>query len=123
MAGESLEVDAGIDAATTADFSRHGGAAAVLDQPAMRAAFNQAIGAAVGRFAASEEGRPVVADATRHLDPTDPSPGMRVAEYTRGLASDPHLGEAISGAALASLLHNQPPDLAPILRGRAELVA
>lgn len=119
MSGESAEVDAGIEAATRADFSRHGSAPSVLDQPAMCAAFNRAVGAAVGRFAAGDEGRAVVAQATSHLDATNPTPAARVAEYTRALASDSYTGEAVAGAALASLLHNQPPDLTPTLRNRA----
>jgi hypothetical protein len=123
MSGESSEVDAAIEAAGLADFSRHAGVTAVLEQPAMREAFNHAVGAAVGRFAAGDEGRSIVAEATRYLDSTDPAPSQRVAEYTRVLASDAYLGDAVAGAALASLLHNQPPDLAPILRRRSALAA
>jgi hypothetical protein len=115
MAGESPAVDAAIEAASTADFSRHAGVSAVLGATAMRGAFNQAVGAAVGRFAAGEEGRRAVVDATRHLDESDPSESQRVGEYTRALAADTRLGGAVAGAALASLLHNQSPDLAPIL--------
>jgi hypothetical protein len=115
MAGESAEVDAGLEAAGTADFSRHAGVSAVLGDTAMRSAFNQAVGAAVGRFAAGDEGRHAVAEATRHLDGSAPSESQRVGEYTRALAADTRLGGAVAGAALASLLHNQSPDLAPIL--------
>jgi hypothetical protein len=115
MAGESPEVDAAIEAAGIADFSRHAGVSAVLGPSAMRGAFNQAVGAAVGRFAAGDEGRRAVVEATRHLDGSDPSESQRVGEYTRALAADTRLGGAVAGAALASLLHNQPPDLAPIL--------
>jgi hypothetical protein len=115
MAGESPEVDAAIAAAGTADFSRHAGVTAVLGEPAMRGVFNQVVGAAVGRFAAGDAGRRVVAEATRHLDPSRPADPQRVAEYTRVLAGDTRVGGAVAGAALASLLHNQTPDLAPIL--------
>lgn len=123
MSGESPEVDAAMEAAGTADFSRHGGAGTVLDHPAMRVAFNRAIGGAVGRFAASEDGRQVVADATRHLDAGNPTAAARVTEYTRVLASDTGLGGAVAGAALASLLHDQPPDLGLILRSRSRVGA
>jgi hypothetical protein len=119
MVGESPEVDAAVDAAGTADFSRHGSAAAVLEQPAMRAAFNQAVGASIGRFAATDEGRQAVADSTTYLDAAGADHPTRVAEYTRTLADDPRAGAAVAGAALASLLHNQAPDLTPILRNRA----
>jgi hypothetical protein len=117
--GESREVDAAMEAADGADFSRHGSAACVLEQPAMRAAFNQAVGASIGRFATTEEGRLVVAESTMHLDAARVDPAMRVAEYTRVLAEDPRAGNAVAGAALASLLHNHLPDLTPILRNRA----
>jgi hypothetical protein len=60
----------------------------------------------------------VVAEATAHLDATGADPAVRVAEYTRAIAEDPRTGNAVAGAALASLLHNQSPDLAPILRHR-----
>jgi hypothetical protein len=119
MFGESPEVDAAIHAAGEADFSRHGTAAGVLRQPAMRAAFNQAVGGCVGRFATTDEGRIVVAESTAHLDAAGADPAVRVAEFTRALAEDPRTGNAVAGAALASLLHNQSPDLAPILRNRA----
>lgn len=118
MSGESPEVDAAMAAAAAADFSRRGGAAEVLDQPAMQAAFNRVVGGAVGRFAAGAEGRSIVAAATRHLDAGDPAPADRVAEYTAALAADPHLGDAVAGASLASLLHNQAPDLGSILGTR-----
>jgi hypothetical protein len=116
--GESPEVDAAIEAAGTADFSRHDAAARVLEQPAMRAAFNQAVGASIGRFATTPEGRLVVAGSTPHLDGAPTNAAARVAEYTRAVADDPRAGNAVAGAALASLLHNQPPDLAAILRNR-----
>ena len=62
MSGESAEVDAAMDAAGTADFSRHSAVARVLADPAAQRAFNRAVGAAVGRFASGEEGwRAVVA--------------------------------------------------------------
>ena len=124
MAGESLEVDAAMAASSVgaADFSRRGGAASVLDQPAMQAAFNRLVGGAVGRFAAGDIGRGVVAGATAHL-PGDAPPAQRVAAYTASLAADPHLGDAVAGAALASLLHNQPPDLEAILGGRTTVPA
>lgn len=118
MSGESAEVDAAMDAAATADFSRHNAVARVLGDPAAQLAFNRAVGAAVGRFASGEEGQRVVADATGHLDASDPEPAARVAAYTRALAADSHLGDAVAGVTLASLLHNQAPDLAPILRVR-----
>ncbi|HEX4578659.1 MAG TPA: hypothetical protein VH498_01530 [Candidatus Dormibacteraeota bacterium] len=119
MVGESPEVDAAVDAAGSTDFSRHGSAAAVLEQPAMRAAFNQAVGASIGRFAATDEGRLAVAESTTHLDAAGADHPTRVAEYTRAIADDPRTGAAVAGAALASLLHNQAPDLTPILRNRA----
>jgi hypothetical protein len=122
MAGESPEVDAAIEVAGTADFTRHAGVSTVLGDIAMRGAFNQAVGAAVGRFAAGDEGRHAVAAATRHLDGSAPTESQRVGEYTRALAADGRLGGAVAGAALASLLHNQPPDLAPILRRQAASV-
>ncbi|HWF58649.1 MAG TPA: hypothetical protein VG520_09875 [Candidatus Dormibacteraeota bacterium] len=115
MAGESPEVDAAIAAAGAADFTRHAGVAAVLSEPAMRRVFNEVVGAAVGRFAAGDTGRRVVGEATRHLDGTQPAEAERVAEYTRTLAADPQVGGAVAGAALASLLHNQAPDLTSIL--------
>jgi hypothetical protein len=118
MSGESPEVDAAMEAATQADFSRHATVAAVLADPTAQRAFNRAVAAAVGRFAGGEEGRRVVVAATGHLDGADPAPSQRVAEYTRALAGDVHLGDAVAGVALASLLHNQVPDLAPVLRGR-----
>ncbi|MGH7721576.1 MAG: hypothetical protein ACRENL_01905 [Candidatus Dormibacteria bacterium] len=121
MAGESGEVDAGIEAAAGADFSRHAGVAGVLEAPAMQRAFNQVVGAAVGRFAAGDEGRRVVVLATRHLDPSEPEQSQRIAEYTRAMAADARLGGAVAGATLASLLHNQAPDLAPILGRPAAL--
>jgi hypothetical protein len=121
--GESPEVEAAMEAAGSADFSRHGSTAGVLDQPAMRVAFNQAIGASIGRFATSDEGRLVVAESTRHLDAAAADPAVRVAEYTRALADDPRTGNAVAGLAFASLLHNQAPDLAPILRNRAVTAA
>ena len=119
MLGESPEVDAAIEAAGAADFSRHAGVTAVLGERAMRGAFNQVVGAAVGRFAAGDEGKRVVFQATRHLDGSHPADSQRAAEYTRALAADARLGDAVAGAALASLFHNQAPDLAPILRGQA----
>jgi hypothetical protein len=118
LSGDSAEVEAAMEAASTADFSRHAGVTAVLAEPAMQLAFNHAIGAAVGRFAGGDEGRRMVVAATSHLDGSDPAAGRRVAEYVRVLAADPRTGEAVAGAALASLLHNQPPDLDPILRNR-----
>jgi hypothetical protein len=122
VSGESPEVDAAIEAATAADFSRHATVAGVLADPAARRAFNRAVGAAVGRFAGADEGLRVVVDATRHLDGSEPAPSERVAEYTRALAVDDHLGDAVAGASLASLLHNQAPDLAPLLRSRPGVV-
>jgi hypothetical protein len=116
MSGESPLVDAAIAGAAGADFGRRSGVAEVLGDPAMRDAFNQVVGAAVGRFAATGEGRQVMTEATRHLDATNPADSRRVAEYTRMLAADAHLGDAVAGATLASLLHNEVPDLAPILR-------
>jgi len=118
LAGESPEVDAAIEAAGTADFTRHAAVSGVLADPAAQRAFNRAVGAAVGRFASGDEGRLVVGDATAHLDPTNPAPPQRVAEYTRTLAADTSLGDAVAGMTLASLLHNQTPDLAPLLRAR-----
>jgi len=118
MAGESPEVDAGIEAAGAADFSRHAGVTTVLGETAMTGAFNQVVGAAIGRFAAGDEGRLVVGKATRHLDASQPDESQRVAEYTRALAADARIGSAVAGTALASLLHNQAPDLAPILAAR-----
>ncbi len=122
MSGESPEVDAAMEAATTADFSRHGTVAGVLVDPAAQRAFNRAVGGAVGRFASGDEGMRVVVSATGHLDGFDPEPSERIAEYTRALAMDDHLGDAVAGLALASLLHNQPPDLAPILNSRPAAV-
>ena len=118
LAGESAAVDAAMEAAAASDFGSHGSAALLLEQPAMRGAFNQVVGAAVGRFAASEAGGQAVLAATGHMDPSAP-PAARVAEYTRVLAADPATGTAIAGASVASLLHNEVPDLAPILRRRA----
>lgn len=123
MFGTSPEVDAAIEAAGDADFSRHGSAAGVLEQASMRDAFNQAVGASIGRFAATDEGRHIVAESTTHLDTADVDPAMRVAAYTRALAANPRAGNAVAGAAIASLLHNQAPDLTPILRNRAVLTA
>jgi hypothetical protein len=118
LAGESPEVDAAIRGASMADFSRQT-APGLFDGPEMRSAFNQVVGAAVGRFAASDEGRATVRAATAALDASDPSAQARVTEYTRALA-DGELGGAVAGAAVASLLHNHVPDLAPILgRGTA----
>lgn len=122
MSGESPEVDAAIAAAGAADFTRHAGVAAVLAEPAMQLAFNRAVGAAVGRFAAGEAGRHAVVEATAHLDHEQPAMSRRVQEYSAALAADARLGEAVAGASLASLLHNQAPDLSPILSSR-ELVS
>ena len=119
MAGESPEVDAGIRSATAADFSVHAGASSLLDQPTMRMAFNEVVGAAVGRFAATAEGRDAVLSATHSMDGGGALPESRVAEYLRALAADGRTGNAVAGAAVASLLHNQVPDLAPILRSRS----
>ncbi|MDQ6856700.1 MAG: hypothetical protein M3Z57_06460 [Candidatus Dormibacteraeota bacterium] len=119
MSGESAEVDAAMEAASTADFSRHAAVAGVLADPASQRAFNRVVAGAVGRFASGDDGRRVVAAATGHLDGSDPGPSERVAEYTRGLATDADLGDAVAGAALASLLHNQTPDLTPVLGSRA----
>ncbi len=118
LAGESPEVDAAIEAAGAADFTRHAAVSGLLGDPSAQRAFNRAVGAAVGRFASGDEGRRVVLDATAHLDPADPAPAQRAAEYTRVLAADTRLGEAVAGMTLASLLHNQAPDLAPLLRTR-----
>jgi hypothetical protein len=85
----------------------------------MRAAFNQAVAASIGRFAATDGGRLAVAQSTAHLDAAGADHTTRVAEYTRALADDPRAGTAVAGAALASLLHNQAPDLTPILRNRS----
>jgi len=115
MAGESPEVDAAIEAAGVADFTRHAGVAAVLGEPGMRGVFNHVVGAAIGRFAAGDAGCRVVVEATRHLDSSQPPDAQRVAEYTRSLADNPQVGGAVAGATLASLLHNEAPDLAPIL--------
>jgi hypothetical protein len=113
VGGESPEVDAAIGAAHAADFTRHM-APGLLERPEMRTAFNQVVGAAVGRFAATDDGVAVVRAATRGMHPDEASSAARVAEYTRGLAGS-DLGGAVTGAAVASLLHNQVPDLAPIL--------
>lgn len=118
MAGESSEVDAAMEAAGLADFSRHAGVAAILADPEMQLAFNRAVGGALGRFAGGDEGRRAVHAATTHLDAYEPETAQRVAEYTRVVAGDAHLGGAVAGATLASLLHNQLPDLTPILRAR-----
>jgi hypothetical protein len=77
------------------------------------------VGASIGRFAATDEGRLAVAESTTHLDAAGADHPTRVAEYTRAIADDPRTGAAVAGAALASLLHNQAPDLTPILRNRA----
>ncbi len=119
MATESPEVDAAMDAAVAADFSRHATVAGVFADAAAQRAFNRAVGGAVGRFASGDEGRRAVLDATGHLDAGDPAPAERAAEYTRALAADVHLGNAVAGAALASLLHNQAPEVAPLLRSAA----
>lgn len=119
MAADGPEVRAGIAASQRADYSVHPAASGVLAQPSMRDAFNRAVGGAVGQFAMSDEGRATVVSATRHLDSGGSvSLADRVGEYSRMVAADAHLGAAVSGAALASLMHNQPPDLSPILDGR-----
>ena len=118
MSGESSEVDAALNVAGAADFSRHSAVSGVLAGPAAQLAFNRAAAAAVGRFASSEEGWRAVLAATGHLDGSAPPAAQRVADYTRALAADARLGDAVAGVALASLLHNQAPDLAPILRNR-----
>ncbi len=118
MAGDSAEVDAAVAAAAVADFSRHVSVAGVLADPAAQRAFNRAVGAAVGRFASDDEGRRTIMTATAHLDASHPRPSQRVAAYTAAVARDEHLGDAVAGMTLASLLHNQAPDLAPILRSR-----
>ncbi len=123
MSDASPEMDAAIEAAGAADFTRHAGVARVLGEPAMQAAFNRAVGVAVARFAAGEEGRRTVVEATRHLDPAAPPMSQRVADYTTSLAADMRLGDAMAGSSLANLLHNQPPDLAPILGNRAAVTA
>ncbi|HSP66008.1 MAG TPA: hypothetical protein VLO10_07435, partial [Candidatus Deferrimicrobium sp.] len=122
MSGESPAVDAAIGAAAAADFSRHAAVAGLLDDPDARSAFNRAVCGAVGRFASGDDGGRAVVEATRHLDSSSPNPSQRVAEYTRALAGDAHLGDAVAGAALASLLHNQVPDLAPVLHPRTTAV-
>lgn len=114
MAGESPEVDAGIRSAASADFSAHAGASSLLDQPGMRLAFNEVVGAAVGRFAATADGR----QALGGLSEGEPG-AARVGDYVRALAGDDRTGGAVAGAAIASLLHNEVPDLAPILRSRS----
>jgi type IV secretory pathway VirB6-like protein len=116
MSDGSPEADAAIQAATAVDFTRRAGVARILTEPAMQTAFNRAVGAAVGRFAAGDEGQRTIVAATRHLDPARPAMSLRVAEYTTALAADGGLADAVAGASLASLLHNQPPDLAPILQ-------
>ena len=121
MWGESSEVDAAMEAAASADFSHHSAVAGVLDDPAAQSAFNRATAAAIGRFASGEEGRHAVVVATGHLDELA-SPAERVAEYTRTIAADAQLGDAVAGVTLASLLHNQAPDLSPILRRRTAVV-
>ncbi len=118
MSGESSEVDAAMNVAGAADFSRHSAVSGVLADPAAQLAFNRAAAAAVGRFASGEEGWGVVLAATGHLDGLDPPAAQRVADYTRALAADARLGDAVAGVTLASLLHNQAPDLTPILRAR-----
>ncbi len=117
-AGTSPEVDAAIAAAGAVGFARHASVAGVLRDPASQRAFDRAVGAAVGRFAAGEEGSHAVAMATSHLDAARPAPSERVAAYTTAVALDDQLGDAVAGMSLASLLHNEAPDLAPILRTR-----
>jgi hypothetical protein len=121
MTGASPEIDAAIDAAAIADFSHHAAVAGLLEDPAAQHAFNRAVGAAVGRFASGAEGRRAVLDATRHNELSGTPPPGRVAEYTSLIARDPDVGDAVAGAMFAGLLHNQPPDLTPILRSRTQL--
>ena len=118
MTGASQEADAAIDAAEAADFSRHAGVATVLPDPAMQTAFNRAVGAAVGRFAAGEHGRESIARATAHLGGPEVPDAERVSAFTHAVGADSHLGPAVAGTVLAGLLHNQAADLTPILRDR-----
>nr|MDQ2960094.1 hypothetical protein [Candidatus Dormibacteraeota bacterium] len=101
-----------------ADFASQPAAAAQLRGASTRDAFNRVLSSAVERYATSERGQHAVVTATAHLDGDHPSTAERVAEYTRLVARDPALGNALSGAALAGLLHNQAPDVTPILSGR-----
>lgn len=101
-----------------ADFASQPAAAALLRGASTRDAFNRVLSSAVERYATSERGQHAVVTATAHLDGDHPSTAERVAEYTRLVARDPALGNALSGAALAGLLHNQAPDVTPILSGR-----
>ena len=95
--------------------------AGVLAEPAARAAFNRAVAqrsadSPTARRAGVRWPRPLPSRRRR------PRTVERVAAYTaRSPATRP--GDAVAGAALASLLHNQPPDLAPILGpgGRAAM--
>jgi hypothetical protein len=123
VAAASPDAEAAIRSATQADFSRFGGVAAVLGQPAMRLAFNAAVGSAIERFAATDVGRDVVVAATAHLGGADVASSDRVADFTASVAADPQLAGAVAGASLASLLHNQPPDLTAILGARSPVPA
>ena len=101
-----------------ADFASHPAAASLLHTPDARNAFNRALSTAVFQYAASDAGRDAVAATTAHLDANDPTVADRATEFTRLVARDPSLGNALSGATLAGLLHNQAPEVAPILGGR-----
>jgi hypothetical protein len=106
-----------------ADFASQPATASLLRGSATRDAFNRVLSSAVERYAATDAGRDAVGAATAHLDSDNLGAAERVAEYTRLLARDPVLGNALSGAALAGLLHNQAPDVTPILSARAPVLS